>query len=336
MKKLLGILLAIGLVSCFVACNNQDDKKPSGSQQSGEQNNQEAMGTEIRLEGNPSTGYLWQATQYDKDIIKVEALENVPVDNTSKKSVGANKQKEQASGNQMSGNSLSGNQVSGEDSGDEGTPILGAPSIFRFKVTGLKAGSTELVFAYFRSWEGSASSVDEKTYVVTVDELLNVTATEKLPEPDIGDTTASKEMSTIINSLLEKSKITYSMPILGKIEAAVAQTYIGLTEEQFNQSIEDAAFYESGIMPSNSSLCVVKVKEGADVATIKQDILKNCDPIKWICMGAEKCLVIESGRYIMLIMSSTEDCEAFQKAFTTHFGEDNVGAPITKDGITEE
>ncbi len=165
------------------------------------------------------------------------------------------------------------------------------------------------------------------THTVTVSKKNKESGDELLEE---NKTMVSKDMQTIVEDLLAKSGVTFRMPMTIKIEKEAAFTFIGLTEEQFSKYIVDSVVHESGIMPSNSSLCVVKLSEEANVAELKQAILDNCDPRKWICMGADKCVVIESGRYVMLMMGSEEECAAMQKAFTEHFGSANVGAPITK------
>ena len=38
----------------------------------------------------------------------------------------------------------------------------------------------------------------------------------------------------------------------------------------------------------------------------------------------------------MLVMSTSENCESLKKAFTDHFGTDNVGNALTKDGASSD
>lgn len=163
---------------------------------------------------------------------------------------------------------------------------------------------------------------DNDTHTVTVTK-----AEEENPEDEF---TVSKDMQAIVDDLLAKSEVTFRMPMTVKIPKTNSLTCVGLTEEQFTKYVADSVMHESGISPANSSLCVVKLSDDANVAELKQAILDNCNPGKWICMSADKCLVIESGNYVMLMMGSDEQCTAMEKAFTEHFGAANVGKAITK------
>lgn len=330
MKKILTIILAIGLMATFTACNNKQGTSGDQNKSGEEQQKPQSEGTILSLEGNPTTGYAWYPSNYDSNIIKVEALENEPKNNNEK-------QNANNTNNGNSGNSgKSGENANSGESG-EGEQLVGAPSIFKFKIIGLKEGSTTLTFDYYRSWEGAETSIDTLEYVVTVDDLLNVVATEKVPEgPNVDEFTPTAEMQGLVDDLVAKSGVQFRAAASSKILVANAPTFVGLSEEQFTRDVVDSIVYEPMISPATSSMCIVKLSDTADMARLKQDVLDNCNPMKWICTGAKKCLVIESGRYILLVMSTPEDCEALKTAFTDHFGADNVGKPLTKDGLVDE
>ncbi|MBO5141560.1 MAG: protease inhibitor I42 family protein [Clostridia bacterium] len=301
MKKFLTIVLAIGLIACFSACNNNEENKSGDNVAQSGENQEVNEGTVISLEGNGTTGYTWHATSYDETIIKVEELGTEPL--------------------------------------NQDPDIVGAPSLFKFRITGLEGGSTTLVFDYYRSWEGSELAVDTKEYIVTVDNLLNVIATENVDIPDepiVDEYTPSEELQTLVDTLITNSGVQFAMPGSSKILVANAPTFVGLSEDLFTANVVDSIVYEPMISPATSSMCIVKLSEEADMATLKQTVLDNCNPAKWICTGAEKCLVIESGRYIMLVMSTPDNCEALKTAFTNHFGADNVGEALTKDGVAAQ
>lgn len=136
------------------------------------------------------------------------------------------------------------------------------------------------------------------------------------------------ELEAKINTLMEKSGVMIRMPMASPIEAFSAFTFIGLTEDEFNANVATATAFESMIMPANQSVCLVELKDTADVASVKQKMIDNCDPNKWICMSADKCMVVDSGKYVLLVMSTQEDCEALKTAFADEFG--NVGEALTK------
>lgn len=136
------------------------------------------------------------------------------------------------------------------------------------------------------------------------------------------------ELEGKINTLIQNSGVMIRMPMAMPIESEAAFTYIGLDQDTFNSNVKDAISYESMIMPANQSVCLIELNDQADVANIKQKVIDNCDPNKWICMSADKCLAIDSGKYIMLVMSTAEDCDALQKAFEAEFG--SAGTALTK------
>ncbi len=163
---------------------------------------------------------------------------------------------------------------------------------------------------------------------------------ENLPEEDNSEVEPGEEteepeeeivMSDLeikINTLIEKSEVMIRMPMAMPIEAATAFTFIGLSEDEFNANVANAVSFESMIMPANQSVCLVELKDTADVKAVKQKMIDNCDPNKWICMSAEKCMVVDSGKYVLLVMSTPADCDALQKAFAAEFG--STGEALTK------
>lgn len=150
------------------------------------------------------------------------------------------------------------------------------------------------------------------------------------------DFTPSEELQTLVDTLITSSGVQFGMPASMKIMLANAPSYVGLSEQLFTEYVEDSIVYEPMISPATSSLCIVKVSDDANVADLKQEVIDNCNPRKWVCTGAEKCLAIDSGNYILLIMSTPDNCEAMKNAFTEHFGADKVGEALTKDGVPAE
>lgn len=56
------------------------------------------------------------------------------------------------------------------------------------------------------------------------------------------------------------------------------------------------------------SLCLIRVKEGADIDQVKKDIKDNLNTMKWVCVGIEKSeLVIENiGDVVFVLISGNE------------------------------
>ena len=72
------------------------------------------------------------------------------------------------------------------------------------------------------------------------------------------------------------------------------------------KGIEEGVFYESMMSPANQSYCLLKVKEGADVAALQQKVFDNANPRKWICVEASNVVVKSKGDLVILIMADTE------------------------------
>jgi len=79
---------------------------------------------------------------------------------------------------------------------------------------------------------------------------------------------------------------------------------------------KEAIASEPLIQPSAYSLCLVRVKEGADVEKIKKEIRDNVNPNKWVCIGVDKenVIVDSIGDVIFLVMSN-EGAKPLHDAF---------------------
>lgn len=84
--------------------------------------------------------------------------------------------------------------------------------------------------------------------------------------------------------------------------------------------VEDVPFElayasESPMSPSNYSFCIVKLKSDADYASVEKKISDNIDPMKWVCMGAEKAEVARIDNVICVIMGTAETVSSVIDAF---------------------
>ena len=147
----------------------------------------------------------------------------------------------------------------------------------------------------------------------------------EVSEPEVvepGTSQAYLDLEKIINEINENAKVQINAPFNMEITSEASFTYLGLAEEDYTNKVEVGVANESMMMPSNHSFCLLKVKEGTDIAALKQSIFDNCNPRKWICMSAQYVLVAGNGDYVMLAMSSKENCENLLKEFEAKFGKD--------------
>lgn len=97
-----------------------------------------------------------------------------------------------------------------------------------------------------------------------------------------------------------------------EITAENVKYYLGKEDIEFETAIAS----EPLINVHAYSLCLVRVKEGADIEKIKSDIKENADPRKWICVGVDpnNVIVDNVGDVVILIMSD-EEGSALHDAF---------------------
>lgn len=128
----------------------------------------------------------------------------------------------------------------------------------------------------------------------------------------LGDQLPSLETSTISSSDINQVK-----------------AYTGL---QSTDNIEKIVVSEPLMSAQAYLLATVKVKDGADIEKMKQEMLNNLDMRKWICVSAEKLYITNHENTIFMIMSSAEWADPVYNAFKEYV-DNKIGKELTK---TEE
>ena len=134
--------------------------------------------------------------------------------------------------------------------------------------------------------------------------------------------TATGDVSGDIITMMTNGNVMVNAPYQEYITAEIAEAYVGLTQAEYEENIEEGVFFESMMSPANQSYCLLKVKEGADVASLQQKVFENANPRKWICMTADRVLVMADDSYIMLAMGPQEACDALKTEFEAIAGSD--------------
>ena len=116
----------------------------------------------------------------------------------------------------------------------------------------------------------------------------------------------AEEMKTMFEKIY--SDLGDTLPSLETAEidandASLVTTFTGLKS---NKDVEVLVVSEPLINAQSYSAVAVKVKDGADIETIKKEMLDNIDTNKWICVSAEKVYATNSGNIIFLVMSDEE------------------------------
>lgn len=105
--------------------------------------------------------------------------------------------------------------------------------------------------------------------------------------------------------------------------------YLGVSSAE---SIDRAVYSEPIIGSIAYSLCLVEVKDGADVDGLKKEILENIKCNKWLMVSSEKALVASFENIIILVLGTDEMVEDIYNAFNI-VSDGAASAPITKDGM---
>lgn len=127
-------------------------------------------------------------------------------------------------------------------------------------------------------------------------------------------------METIANKMVETTGVEFRMPFTMPIEAERSTEFIGLSQADFEKYVTDSTALESMVMPSNYSLCIIKINDTSKVEEIKKSIFDNCDPRKWICTSAEYVTVVDCNDCVMLLMANKDASDKLKSEFASQVG----------------
>lgn len=145
----------------------------------------------------------------------------------------------------------------------------------------------------------------------------------------------AKDMEAMLNTIY--SKLEDQLPSLEimKIDTSDESqviTYTGVTEPN---NIDKLVVSEPMMSSQAYSAMVIKVKDGADIEKMKQEILDNADMNKWICVSAEKLYVTNYGNIIFSVMSDDEWATSVYNEFKNIINNQN-GKELERTGDNED
>ena len=159
-------------------------------------------------------------------------------------------------------------------------------------------------------------------------------------EPEVKDdeTTAEEEtapavyegtLEELTTAIYEKQPVEAMMGPTTLIDLADTDAlayYIGVNDAS---NIKEASFSEPMIGSIPYSLCLVRVKEGADIAALQQSILEKVDTRKWMCVEADNLVVASGADIILMVMTKKEMSETLSQDLAAAF-EAVLGTEVTK------
>jgi hypothetical protein len=126
---------------------------------------------------------------------------------------------------------------------------------------------------------------------------------------------ASEKVTENASEKLELDKIIKDIYSVKSPEFKTIEEKIDITDKDILKNatgLDDATklseVYKSEPMMSSQaySMVLVKTKNAEDTKEIANEMLKNIDPAKWICVCADDIKIVSSGDIILLIMLSSD------------------------------
>ena len=96
-----------------------------------------------------------------------------------------------------------------------------------------------------------------------------------------------------------------------------------------NDNIEWIAASEPMMSSQAFSAVALKVKDGSNVETIKQEILDNVNTRKWICVSADKLYITNNGDVVFFIMADADWAKIVYDNFKNYVNND-IGKELEK------
>lgn len=137
----------------------------------------------------------------------------------------------------------------------------------------------------------------------------------------------TKDIVSMMNSIKKNDEL----PELETVEIDYKDqeqvtSYTGLTS---NENIEGLVVTEPMMSSQAYSAVAIKVKSGADIETMKQEILDHINMRKWICVTAEKLYITNSDQIIFFVMSDEKWATITYQSFKDYVN-NKIGKELEK------
>ena len=139
----------------------------------------------------------------------------------------------------------------------------------------------------------------------------------------------------VVLFLFNNKKGTGTINSVSDIKSMIKTIYKQVDLPELATSVIEALVISSPTMTSQAYLLsVVKVKDGANVEKMKQEMLDNIDMDMWICVSADKLYITNSGNIIFLVMTNEEWATSVYNNFKKYVN-NNIGKELTKSNNIE-
>lgn len=135
-----------------------------------------------------------------------------------------------------------------------------------------------------------------------------------------------KEMFKTIYSKLEGKLPNLETQEISVEDETQVKAYTGLKS---NKNIEKIVVSEPLMTSQAYSAVTVKVKSGANIEQVKQEMLENINMSKWICVSAEKLYMTNNGNTIFMVMANEDWAKPVYDEFKEYV-ENKIGKELEK------
>lgn len=162
--------------------------------------------------------------------------------------------------------------------------------------------------------------------------VVGVACTSSKPQDD--ESLVKIETAEELQKTIEEvhQNVTTELPGLETMPIDVTDEYLfsRYTGLSSNENVESVVATMPFINAQAYEAAIIKVKAGADVEKMKQEILANINMNMWICVSAEKLYITNYKDVIFFVMGSEDWAKPVFESFKAYVGEKNVGKDLEK------
>ena len=139
----------------------------------------------------------------------------------------------------------------------------------------------------------------------------------------------NEDITKMIKSIYKNSKLELPELETETIDINNSDDLLSYTGLKSNENVESVivSLPQMNAIPYN--LAVVKVKDGANIEAMKEEMLNNINMRRWVCVNADKLYITNNGNVIFLIMANEEDAKPIYEEFKKYVN-NNIGKELEK------
>lgn len=144
----------------------------------------------------------------------------------------------------------------------------------------------------------------------------------------------AEDMYTVITNVYEKLVDQLPMLETAEIDVSDESQVTSFTGLKSNKDVELLLVSVPPISSQAYEVVMIKAKDGADIESMKQEMLDNLNMSKWICVTADKLYITNSGNLIFMVMADNEWATPVYNSFK-EYAQNKIGKELEKSEDTD-